>query len=599
MIYRTVLFALVISSLLFAEDTFYNFNGYITSGSDSLSAANVKIYYSGYSLDLLTDAEGRYDGTITVTAINDNTNPPRKFELLGSNYPNPFGASRPLRGKLSTTIPVYAAGNLTVTNVLGQTVFSESINRNLDINTLGLASGIYFACYVSKNNPAQTGVKKMVLLDGGRVTFHIRFNKPKNLPGFQNQEGLSKAAADSARYIISLDGYSTLDTTLLAVEGANNYNFSVNPILRDYLLSGIVTSDGEPVKGALVVANIGSLVDSVYTGFNGDWAAENYESYNDSEDASVEVFKERYEDWASRIFSVTPGETVVNTEIIKNFRELVLKYQDAGTKETINGDSLKVTDATSGEEYFNGLIDSEVSFEIPKSNPDLSLEFNSPEGNYLSLVDTIKTAQVDTAMIEGIQNIEVNDSFWNGFKEYIWHVARPRFDEPKRRFTRFASDSIPVFIPEKVEQDVDWRQTFIDSVVTPLNDLVRTSENPNDCLFITENQTLADNQGILVIYDINNYTEPYRILDNVWCLSNADVYWLTVGGNDENVQKSIDIARHETYLHAFFDGIHSPDGGDNFYGPPNVSPQPHEQYLLKLIRNKTEQNFKGFKDINE
>jgi len=116
-------------------------------------------------------------------------------------------------------------------------------------------------------------------------------------------------------------------------------------------------------------------------------------------------------------------------------------------------------------------------------------------------------------------------------------------------------------------------------------------------LFVTNDSALADNEGIIVIYDNNNYTVPHTTPS--YELLEADVHWATVGGSDENIFSTIQIAKHETYLHAMFDGIHSPDSNDNFHGPPSVAPQPYEEYLIKIERNKVMQNLKGYRDVNE
>lgn len=368
MIYRTLLFTLLTASMLFAAETLYRFSGTVTSGADSLSAAQVHIFLAGDSLHLRTDASGKYDGTLTITAIR-STRPPKQFQLMGNNYPNPFNPS--------TTIPVYGDGYLKITNILGQTVAAKNINSNLEIKASGLASGIYFARYVSKNYPAQNAIKKMLLLDGGKVTFYIRFKKPINPAGFEKRQSLSKSAAsDSARFIISLDGYSAIDTMIRVAEGANINDFYLHPVLKDYFLSGTVTSDGNPVKGALVVANIDTLVDSVYTDVDGKWVTKTYESYDDTEEALVHIFKDKYQDWASGVFSVSPGETVVNAELIKNFTLLSGEVFNQRGKRLQAGD---VRILYNGNEEIGSIVNGNWSVEVPLDVANVQLLVDNPD----------------------------------------------------------------------------------------------------------------------------------------------------------------------------------------------------------------------------
>ncbi len=411
---------------------------------------------------------------------------------------------------------------------------------------------------------------------------------------------LAKVASDSvdAIFEVSVDGYETLvDTLRLAVDGPNENDFYLDPVFQSYVLKGSVDDEeGNPVVGALVVAKVGEGVDSIYTNADGFWESDTFKTVASSEEASVEVFKDRYRDWASSLFDVVPGVTIVDATLESNFRKVFLKYQDAGTKDLIVGDSLVVTDAETGEKYYEGLT-SDVSFDIPKSDPSLSLEFKSPDESYLSLIDTIMTAQLDTLIAEGIKNFPVNHDYWNGFKDYAWYISRAKFDTPdQRRFLRFVVDSIPVYVPEKVSQGVDWRQTYIDSVINPLNDLVRTKEHPGDYLYVTEDSALAEDHGIRVIYSNNNETVTHRDPNNMWILSNAEVYWKI---RPDYYLNTIQTGQHETYLHAIIDGVHSPDNGDNFHGPPGVGPQPHEEYLLQIVRNKIRQDMKGYKDVTE
>lgn len=288
--------------------------------------------------------------------------------------------------------------------------------------------------------------------------------------------------------------------------------------------------------------------------------------------------------------------------LIKDFRlpvkTITIKYQDAGTKEPIKGDSIIIKNLITGEEYARLKTNEQgtTNTEIP-TNTTITLKFFSPDSNYLIYNDTLNTNNIpDTLIEEGIKNLPVNTEYWQGFKEYMWFITGAKFDPEGRRFSHWKLDSIPVYIPEKITPDgIDWKQRFIDSVITPLNNLVRSPEKQWDAVYVTTDSLLAENQGIRIIYDSNNLTVTHHLdPDDAWLISNAEIYWLIRAPPDD--ERSDFEGMHELYLHGMIGPIHSPDPQDLFHGPPATNFQPYEKYVLQIVWNKREKNLKGYED---
>ncbi|RMG27595.1 MAG: hypothetical protein D6732_19955, partial [Methanobacteriota archaeon] len=238
-----------------------------------------------------------------------------------------------------------------------------------------------------------------------------------------------------------------------------------------------------------------------------------------------------------------------------------------------------------------------TTIEIP-TNTTITLRFFSPDSSYLIYNDTLYTTNLpDTLTEEGIKNLPVNPEYWQGYKDYMWDITGAKFDpEGRRRFSHWELDSIPIYIPEKITFDgIDWRQRFIDSVITPLNTLVRSPEKPWNAVYVTTDSALAEDYGIRLIYDSNNETVTHHLdPDDPTIISNAEIYWLIRAAPADYLS---DIeGMHELYLHGMIGPIHSPDPQDLFHGPAGINFHPYEKYLLQIVWNKRTKNLKGYED---
>ncbi len=94
--------------------------------------------------------------------LNDDPVPPMNGSVLGSAYPNPFYIDGSTN--IDVSIKTGEAGNVTIFNILGQTVKTfplTSGTHTLTWNSSGCSSGIYFYQLIT---PSIKTTKKMVLL---------------------------------------------------------------------------------------------------------------------------------------------------------------------------------------------------------------------------------------------------------------------------------------------------------------------------------------------------------------------------------------------------------------------------------------------------
>ena len=377
------LLVLLTISVLAAEKTDYTFNGFVTSGKDSLTGVQVKIFIGGDSLNLSSDSNGWYDGTISITSISRNQ-PPKQFELMGSSYPNPFNPS--------TTIPVFGDGYLTVINVLGQEVFSKAVQANIKVNAAGLAAGIYFARYVSKNNPEQVMVKKMILIDGGNTTFNINHTPITNLSNKLRKTRNTEEEGDSTRYQLSKEGYFDLDTTIITHEGTNNQNFTLKPIPTNnwFLLTSNVTDKQGTITGANIKYQpTGQKQQEKTTNQKGEAKTDTMWTTNNTIDIITTTTKTGYEQKQDTL-TITPGNNWQDIRITQT-PTTIYNYVIKG----------QITDEETGEGIEGTLITIKAINKIDST-------YSDEEGFYEA--DTIKTEQ---------ETIEANiNTFKEGYEDF-------------------------------------------------------------------------------------------------------------------------------------------------------------------------------------
>ena len=377
------LLVLLTISVLAAEKTDYTFNGFVTSGKDSLTGVQVKIFIGGDSLNLSSDSNGWYDGTISITSISRNQ-PPKQFELMGSSYPNPFNPS--------TTIPVLGDGYLTVINVLGQEVFSKAVQANIKVNAAGLAAGIYFARYVSKNNPEQVMVKKMILIDGGNTTFNINHTPITNLSNKLRKTRNTEEEGDSTRYQLSKEGYFDLDTTIITHEGTNNQNFTLKPIPTNnwFLLTSNVTDEEGTIEGANInYQPTGQEQQEKTTNQEGEAKTDTMWTTNSTIDIITTTTKTGYEQKQDTL-TITPGNNWQDIRITQT-PTTIYNYVIKG----------QITDEETGEGIEGTLVTIEAINKIDST-------YSDEEGFYEA--DTIKTEQ---------ETIEANiNTFKEGYEDF-------------------------------------------------------------------------------------------------------------------------------------------------------------------------------------
>ena len=137
------------SSLLMADNIDYYFTGCVTSGQDILSGAEVKIKFNSDSLNLTTNTDGVYDGTIIITTMSSYAQP-QTFLLMGDNYPNPFNPNTAVEGKLKFE-NVVPGSLITIYTLSGEVVTSLNAKERVVVkwdctNRYGslVSSGIYF-----------------------------------------------------------------------------------------------------------------------------------------------------------------------------------------------------------------------------------------------------------------------------------------------------------------------------------------------------------------------------------------------------------------------------------------------------------------------
>ncbi len=240
------IFKFLIISLLFITFTVaaeakenYLVHGEISDMQTTLpiDSAFVQIIVGSDTFTFYTDWIGQYSGDF-ITKINLENSLPQNF-FIKQNYPNPFNPQ--------TNIEYSGIGNLEIFTIAGSKILSTEIGGNNKLINLNLATGIYLYRFTSIHGKIE--IKKLIKLDGGETIINLRPIKSPN-------NSLTKPSDLNARFLISKNGYVTLDSMITLIPGFNNNDFQLRPDFFQYSVSGTVTdqSNGTAVDSAQILA---------------------------------------------------------------------------------------------------------------------------------------------------------------------------------------------------------------------------------------------------------------------------------------------------------------------------------------------------------